>query len=121
MGTWTDALVLCRAFGMDLAAFETKREQDFFLNLVKENWIKKKGGISACVGGTKLGSNDWYWINSGKPVNYNLNWAGGIFDPEDDMDFLYVTDRRRSAVFYNLEVHTQVNNLICERIVEKKN
>ena len=67
--------MFCRSFGMELASLPTKDFADKFTQLCFENspFFDKYTHI----GGTYIGAglNQFYWLSTGKPVRYNLNWA----------------------------------------------
>ena len=75
--TWAHAFLFCRSFGMELVSLPTKDLADKFTQLCFEN----SGFFETYthIGGTYIGAglNKWYWLSTGKPVNYNLNWAIG--------------------------------------------
>lgn len=79
----------CKASGMQLLTFETQHEYESFMNHINEagnidNYVVSSQyqvariliyfGASNTVLGSKTG---WIWYDSGKSINFELNWGPG--------------------------------------------
>ena len=69
--------MFCRSFGMELVSLPTKDLADKFTQLCFEN--SPFFDIFTHIGGTYIGAglNNFYWLSTGKPVSYDLNWKAG--------------------------------------------
>ena len=74
---WANALMFCRSFGMELVSLPTKDLADKFTQLCFEK--SRFFDDYTHIGGTFIGAglNNFYWLSTGKPVSYNLNWSAG--------------------------------------------
>ncbi|CAO1337642.1 unnamed protein product [Diamesa tonsa] len=70
--TWAHALMFCRSYGMELASLPTKELSEQFMQLCYLN--APSFDQYTHVGGTYIGAglNRWYWLSTGKPVDYQL-------------------------------------------------
>lgn len=75
--TWQQALSLCQGFGLQLASFDSKAEEDNFL-LSKSQMVASFLYIGAFGTVARSSSNaNWVWVSTGRPISYALNWASG--------------------------------------------
>lgn len=51
---WAQSLTFCKAFGMNLASFETEEEQNHFLQLINDRWGYPQD-VYAHIGGSRNG------------------------------------------------------------------
>lgn len=58
---------------MELLILETEEEENFMVNLLEKN--SNFLDTFTHIGGTILGSNNWYWASTGQPINYQIRWA----------------------------------------------
>ncbi|CAO1337685.1 unnamed protein product [Diamesa tonsa] len=74
---WSQAFMFCRTFGMQLASLPTEELSDKFTRLCFLN--APFFDTFTHIGGTYIGAglNRWYWISTGKPVNYHLKMKKG--------------------------------------------
>lgn len=59
---------------MELAMFETKEEQDTILESLPSGCTDDYGEF-IFIGGTMENTSYWRWATSGKPINYEIDWA----------------------------------------------
>lgn len=81
--TWVNTRSICRAYGFDIASFETSQEFHTVVNLCKKHskfldYYTYIGAVSL----TTRSITSWYWANSGKRMSFeisqhNLDFAGG--------------------------------------------
>lgn len=58
-----------------MAKLEYDQEQNNLLKLLTDQLPSSDQFNHAYLGGTDIGSKDsWYWISTGGPVKYQLNW-----------------------------------------------
>lgn len=70
---WYQVKTICETHGLDVNSLETKEES---LNLLR--LLKVQSSKDFYIGGMALkpkSKNDWYWISSGKKIDYDLAWA----------------------------------------------
>ncbi|CAO1326778.1 unnamed protein product [Diamesa tonsa] len=75
--TWAHALMFCRSFGMELASLPTEQLADKFTRLcfLNDPFFDQYTHIGATYIGAGL--NRWYWLSTGKPVDYHLKMIPG--------------------------------------------
>ena len=73
--------MFCRSYGMELASLPTKDLADDFNQLLLDN--SPFFDRNTHMGGSYIGAGlkNFYWLSTGKPINYNLNWGPG--EPSD--------------------------------------
>lgn len=76
--SWVNVRPFCQSYGMDILSLETAAEADNFLRLCQYNYnimdpFTYIGGYSSLV----KNPNSWYWVNSGKKIDYSLKWGAG--------------------------------------------
>lgn len=75
---WIHARSVCRAYGLEFASLSTPEEADAFLKYAEENYelldlYVLLGAYTAVASSTE----DYYWVNSGKHLNYPLRFPPG--------------------------------------------
>ena len=73
--SWTSANSFCRDFNMDLLTLADKNEETMFVALMHR--IPEFHETFAHIGGTVLGSPNWYWLQSGQDISFALDWFPG--------------------------------------------
>lgn len=70
---------ICQSYGLEILSLDSKKEHDEFLKQAVKSGSPIVGEWFATGGiATKtLSVSDWYWMNSGEHIDYNLKWAGG--------------------------------------------
>lgn len=71
---WHQVKRICESYGLDAVSLETGPESDYLLRLLEP----QKHNIPVYIGAItrKPGSkNDWFWINSGNKIDYDLFWC----------------------------------------------
>jgi hypothetical protein len=80
---WNDASLTCRSYGMSLWFFNTRGEWDNMQNVYNNH--RSEIERLTWIGGTKLASDDWYWVHSGESIwPSNFDWA--INEPSNGVD-----------------------------------
>ena len=74
---WLHARGICQSYGMEFASLETKAEADHFLGLCDKNIALFTDDYTHIGAITMVGKTDWYWVNSGKKVDYPIKWMVG--------------------------------------------
>lgn len=72
---WYQVKRICESFELEAVSLDTAVESDSLLRLLEPH--KDKASHNFYIGGMTLnkGTDDeWYWINSGSKINYELNW-----------------------------------------------
>jgi hypothetical protein len=63
---------------MTLAQFEEKREQEYVLHSVNMLYpLNVEAFERISIGGKKVSSGKWQWIDSTTPINYEISWTEG--------------------------------------------
>lgn len=62
---------------MEFLSLETKSEADFFFGLCEKNIAHFTDEYTHVGAMTMTGKTDWYWVNSGKRVDYQMKWFAG--------------------------------------------
>lgn len=100
---------------MESLSLETKTETDNFFNLLTKNAplldeLTHIGGVT-----TVLKANDkWYWVNSGKKVNYTMKFTPGT--PDGAGYCLSAQKRGTEFYFKDIPCHTNYEmKFICQR------
>jgi hypothetical protein len=71
---WIEASLTCRSYGMDLWSVDTREEWDYIQYIFLKNI--KDFEIITWIAGSKLGGDEWYWINKGEPFQPDtFEWA----------------------------------------------
>lgn len=86
--TWENARSICRSYNMEIATFETLEEMQVVSDLCKDNENIMTPYVH--VGGmtTREGTKEsWFWIVTGKRINYNMPWADGEPNNDEDSQF----------------------------------
>jgi hypothetical protein len=105
---------------MEFVSLETKQEADNFLSLCNKNMKLLNGFIS--VGAVTLqgkSTDQWYWVNSGKRINYPIAFLPGEPNFLNDLEFcLSVVKNSKDIFMFN---DTTCNDpierqFICEKI-----
>jgi hypothetical protein len=78
---WINAAATCHENGLEFLTLDTKNESDAFRSMVEredskllDTWMHV-GGVTK-VDGTGR-QKDWRWIENGKQIDFELNWAPG--------------------------------------------
>lgn len=75
---WHQVKAICEAHGLGISSLETKEESDYLLKLLELQTSQKSHNFYIGGMALKAGSkNDWYWINSGAKISYDLYWKTG--------------------------------------------
>lgn len=115
---WSDALVTCKAFGMDLVELPLKAEADVFFSLCSQQQYHLNDNYYH-VGATYIGAglNNWYWMTTGKRISYALWYAPGQPDNKDGKEhFLSVYKNGGSFSFNDLDYNLTKWNFFCQHI-----
>lgn len=79
--TWVNVRPFCQSFGMEILSLETYDEAVNFMKLCEYNYYIMD--TNTYIGGytTQLKNpNTWYWVNSGRKIDYNLAFGLGMPD-----------------------------------------
>jgi hypothetical protein len=73
--TWSEAGVLCRNYGLELASLHTVHEYNNVVEMLKLNSTRVTewtfiNGMTL----TPKSRTDWYWVDSGRKVSYTMQW-----------------------------------------------
>lgn len=112
---WNDALVFCRQFDMNLAVIETKSEETALFALISKD--PKYKVEFASIGGTKVNSKVWYWLQTEEKINYNMQWGRGEpsnFQDDDEL-CLGIVKKGTQTGFCDMACTTgEKRDFICE-------
>ena len=72
------------------------------------------------IGGSYIGAglNQWYWLSTGKPVSYNLNWAIGEPNNKQGKENCLALETQNGPFKFN-DIHAygeHPNTFVCESI-----
>lgn len=107
---------ICRSYDMDLAAFETREESDFFIKNV--NQLRLSGETRIFVGGmTSIGKNSsaFYWLPTDTPINYQLDWQQ--YQPDGDYELCLELRRTPDYQFNDISCDDEIR-FACEKTVK---
>lgn len=119
--SWINAFERCKAFDMDLVELPTAAESDLFLTLCTEQQIPLKE-LDFHVGGSYhgVGLNEFYWMTTGKRVNYTLKWGSGEPNSPNKETCLAITKNKGIFLFNDIDCILSPCNFICQRNTIKK-
>ena len=113
---WAEAFMFCRSFGMELASLPTEELSNKFRQLCFENapYFDKYTHI----GGTYIGAglNRWYWLSTGKPVNYHLPMPAGEPNNYGGHQNCLAVDKQNGPFLFN-DIHDfgeHAEKFVCE-------
>lgn len=69
---------VCKAHGFDIASLDTLQEFNVVNLLCQRHMQNLLHNDSVLIDGLamqKMSKSDWYWTNSGKKINYEMEWA----------------------------------------------
>lgn len=102
---------------MDLVTLPTEEEASVFLKFSADNGIHFENMF---IGGTYIGNgfNNWYWINTGLPVKYQIKFDAG--EPNNTggrENCLSLTKKPNNVFLYNdINCYGIVLKFACEHI-----
>lgn len=117
--SWQNARSICRSYDMDFLTLETEAEANIFLELCRDHAglfedYAHIGGITTKGGST----NDWFWVNSGKKVSYQLKWA----ESEPDNGYggtelcLSIVRKPGDTFYFNdIRCNESVTQFVCQQ------
>jgi Lectin C-type domain len=78
-GTWSEAMVFCKANQMELARFRDRQDVDGFLSLYQKqmNQFSEKNIIIGGWSEDPLVRRNFYWYETGQLINFTLPWLPG--------------------------------------------
>ena len=99
--TWAQALMFCRSFGMELASLPTEELAEKFTRLCNKN--AHFFDQYTHIGGTYIGAglNRWYWLSTGKPVNYQIPMLPGQPDNHRGTQNCLALDKQYGNFLFN--------------------
>ena len=115
---WFEAFLTCKAFGMDLVELPITAEAEYFLAQCAHQQIHLQDDFYH-VGGSYLGagSNDWYWMTSGKRVKYTMKFAPGQPDNFNGVEkFLSIFKSPGAFMFNDVDYNFTKWNFFCQHI-----
>lgn len=107
--TWSQAYKLCDELGGHLVTLSSKEENDFVLNLAKDNAVNK----AIWIGGSDNGSEGaWYWI-TGEAFSYT-NWAE--IEPNNDQGNEHFAQMMANGLWNDIKLDGNGNTtaFVCE-------
>jgi hypothetical protein len=99
---WHQAKTLCSSYGLEFVSVDSIKESNHFLGLCEQNiglfdlWTHI-GGLTT-VGGSRT---EWYWVESGKKLNFNLKFGAGQPDNAGGDEMCLSLGRAPGNFFYN--------------------
>jgi hypothetical protein len=90
---------------MNLAALPTIDEYNNFKNIIIKDNPTDMHMELFFVGGTRIGSKNWYWLPSGIDLDYKLHW--GQYEPDNP-------EREQCLSFYTNNGVLNWNDMRCE-------
>jgi hypothetical protein len=96
---WQHARGICQQYGMEIISFESSEEANNFLDIVEKYNLHETPPYWIYIGGMTnvlKSKSDWYWMNSGNKVNYELKWGPG--EPNNNNGREYCLDIGRYNV-----------------------
>ncbi|CAG9809609.1 unnamed protein product [Chironomus riparius] len=120
--TWINAKIICKAFNLELATFETKDEADNFLKKTAAiKHFQDNNEAYVLVDGMTFMSElpmHFYWTNSGLKIPYNLTWAEG--EPTNgykDENCLSIgrANKNETLGFNDINCNENVAEFLCQQ------
>jgi hypothetical protein len=99
---WIEAKMICSNFGLEFVSIDSINESNHLLGLCDQNislfdiWTHI-GGITT-VAGSKT---EWYWVESGKKVNFNLKFDKGQPDNKNGIENCLSIGKAPGNFYYN--------------------
>ena len=112
--------MLCRTFDMDLVELPTEAEADYFLRLCSQKKSDLNSNffhIGASYAG--LGENEYYWMTTGKRINYALQWGPNQPDNRNEIENCLSIQKQTGSYKINdmnMDTSTDKWEFICQRI-----
>lgn len=112
---WIHSRSICQSYGMEALSLETKTEAENFFDLLTKNHQQLEelthiGGVTSVL----RASDKWYWVNSGKKVNYTMKFHPG--HPDGAGYCLSAQKRGSEFYFKDLPCHSNYElKFICQR------
>lgn len=117
--SWINAQSFCHSLNMELASFETKDEADWFSDIFRASRQDVEPGF-CYIGGIRifndaeLSKENWYWVNSGRKINYGLTWAPQ--EPSGTQWCLCLSKNTAKTVeYFDIHCHNRDENFICQK------
>lgn len=118
---WVNALAVCKSFGMDIISFESKTESEKMLDICSRNADLFEvhtyaGGLAA----NAFSLDEWYWMNSGKRLNFKLRFAPGEPNNHLGSEFcLSIVRWEGTTTFYfnDIDCSNDARPFLCQKLI----
>jgi hypothetical protein len=99
---WNQAKTLCNSYGLEFVSVDSLDESDHLRELCKENiglfdsWTHI-GGLTT----VKRSKTEWYWVESGKKLNFVLEFLPGQPDCSSNIEMCLSLGKSGGKFLYN--------------------
>lgn len=123
--TWIRAAARCHEIGMEFLTLESKHEADYFIALCNRgktpihNDLFHIGGTTGNIESSTGSDNEWFWMESGVPIRYDLQLIPG--DPNSyDSDICLAVGNKNVGTtgFFEVSCSTMRRRFFCQRVKE---
>lgn len=125
--SFMNAYSFCKSLDMELATFETKAEVDWFADMFVNSCSKHDiewcmvGGIRKFADKT-ISSTNWFWMQSGNQINYELSWHNGQPDNNNGLQWCLAVSKkgRKTSFFADIECYKREEHFICQKTTSSR-
>jgi hypothetical protein len=120
--SFINAQSYCSSLGLELASFETREESDWFSDIfVASRQVIDPGWCF--IGGMRifndaaLSKANWYWLNSGQKINYDLTWDPQQPDNNNGIQWCLGLSKinSNSTIYADIECYNREESFICQK------
>jgi hypothetical protein len=120
--SFINAQSYCSSLGLELASFETREESDWFSDI----FVASRQDIDpgwCFIGGMRM-TNDaevsktnWYWLNSGQKINYELTWDPQFPDNINGIQWCLCLSKsgRNATIYADIRCYNREESFICQK------
>jgi hypothetical protein len=111
---------MCKANGLEFASLNTEKEFELVNDVLRrnssivDNQILAIGGIS----GKEKSCYDWYWLENESKVQYEMQWAEGNPDLDDNDKLCLALGPPDVYQFQDVSCSKKSLEFLCEKIIE---
>lgn len=116
--SWAEVGGICNAYGMEFVSLETLNESEKFLQSCTEKYQEFDDHVHVgAISHDGNSKNGFYWMNSGKRINYPLEFGRGEPNNYGGKEFCLSIQKQDTDVFlYNdINCSDSFNQFICQK------
>lgn len=119
--SFINAQSFCTSLGMELLTLETKAEADWFAKLLINSYQNNIDSGWLYIGGMRmfpdaaLSKENWYWLSSGKKIDYDLIWYQTEPNNWTGTQWCLCLRKENQTVFYaDIECYGRDESFLCQ-------